>query len=207
MKAIAGTTESIGHHPRRSDMPVKKCTVVVGTCVIVCSVAIGFRTLDAAQHDEKKAQATDVTKAIAQLSPTTGSSVKGTVVFTQAASGIHVHAEISGLTPGEHGFHVHEYGVWSENGMSAGGHFNPTMAQHAGIDSKKRHVGDLGNITANSNGNATLDVADSHLSLHGTNSILGRGVVVHEKADDLKSQPAGNAGARLAVGVVGVAKP
>jgi Cu-Zn family superoxide dismutase len=115
---------------------------------------------------------------------------------------------MSGLTPGEHGFHVHEYGVWSENGMSSGGHFNPTMAPHAGPEAKKRHVGDLGNISANSNGNATLDLDDEHLSFHGAHSILGRGVVVHEKADDLKTQsPPGNAGGRLAVGVVGVAKP
>ena len=74
---------------------------------------------------------------------------------------------MSGLTPGEHGFHVHEYGVWSENGMSSGGHFNPTMAPHAGPEAKKRHVGDLGNITANKNGNATLDMDDSMLSFHG----------------------------------------
>ncbi len=188
-------------------MPIKKCVAAVGFYALICSATLGFRSLAAAQHDEKKAEAGGVTKAMAQLIPTTGSSVKGTVVFTKDGSGIHVHAEISGLTPGEHGFHVHEYGVWSENGMSSGGHFNPTMAPHAGIDSKKRHVGDLGNITANSNGNATFDVDDSHLSFHGTSSILGRGMVVHEKADDLKSQPAGNAGARLAVGVIGVAKP
>ncbi len=187
-------------------MRIKKCVAAVGVCAIFCSVALGLRSLDAAQHDEKKADS-GVTHAIAQLLPTTGSSVKGTVAFTKVASGVHVHAEITGLTPGEHGFHVHEYGVWSENGMSSGGHFNPTMAPHAGPDAKKRHVGDLGNITANSNGNATVDMDDSHLSFHGANSILGRGVVVHEKADDLKGQPAGNAGARLAVGVVGVAKP
>jgi superoxide dismutase, Cu-Zn family len=187
-------------------MPIKKCIVAAGVCAMLCSVALGLRSLDAAQHDEKKADS-GVTHAIALLLPTSGSSVKGKVSFTKAASGIRVRAEISGLTPGEHGFHVHEYGVWSEDGMSSGGHFNPTMEKHAGIDSKKRHVGDLGNITANSNGNATLDVEDAHMSFHGATSIVGRGVVVHEKADDLKSQPAGNAGARLAVGVVGVAKP
>jgi superoxide dismutase, Cu-Zn family len=185
-------------------MAFKKYAVAGGTCVMVCSIALGLRGLNAAQHEKAEA---DVTKAIAQLHSTSGSSVKGRVVFTKDASGIHVHAEISGLTPGEHGFHIHEYGVWSEDGMSSGGHFNPTMAPHAGIESKKRHVGDLGNITANSNGNATLDVDDSHLSFHGASSILGRGVVVHEKVDDLKTQPSGNAGARLAVGVVGVAKP
>jgi superoxide dismutase, Cu-Zn family len=184
-------------------MPIKKGLAAVGICAIVCFGVLGFRSLTAAQHEEGEG----VTHAIAQLLPTTGSSVKGTVEFTKVAGGVHVHADISGLAPGEHGFHVHEFGVWSENGMSAGGHFNPTKEKHASIDSKKRHVGDLGNITANASGHATLDVDDSHLAFHGAHSILGRGVVVHEKADDLKSQPAGNAGGRLAVGVVGVAKP
>jgi superoxide dismutase, Cu-Zn family len=186
-------------------VPIKKCVTALGACVIICCAAMGFHSLAAVQHE--KAEAGDVTKAIAQLIPTSGSSVKGTVTFTKDSSGMHVHAEISGLTPGEHGFHVHEYGVWSEKGMDTGGHFNPTGAPHAGPESKKRHVGDLGNITANSNGNANLDLDDLHLSFHGANSILGRGVVVHEKADDLKTPPAGNAGARLAVGIVGVAKP
>jgi Cu-Zn family superoxide dismutase len=187
-------------------MRINKCFAAAGACAIFCAAAIGLRSLDAAQHDEKSADAS-VTHAIAQLHATSGSSVKGKVAFTKVASGIHVHAEISGLTPGEHGFHIHEYGVWSEDGMASGAHYNPTMQKHAGIDAPKRHVGDLGNITANSNGNATLDVDDEHLSLHGAHSILGRGVVVHEKADDLRTQPSGNAGARLAVGVVGVAKP
>ena len=82
------------------------------------------------------------------------------------------------------------------------------MQPHAGPESPKRHVGDLGNITANANGNATLDLDDSHLSFHGPHSIIGRGLVVHVKADDLKtSSLPGNAGGRLAVGVIGVAKP
>jgi superoxide dismutase, Cu-Zn family len=187
-------------------MPIKKCFTAVGMCAAVCFVAFALRSLAAAQHDEKNAEGT-VTKAIAQMVSASGSDVKGTVVFTKASGGIHIHAEISGLTPGEHGFHIHEYGVWSKDGMSSGGHFNPTMSQHGGNASKKRHVGDLGNITANSSGNATVDLDDSVLSFHGAHSILGRGVVVHEKADDLKTPPAGNAGARLAVGVVGIAKP
>ncbi len=188
-------------------MPVKKVIAALAMGSFVCIAVLQFRAQATAQHEEKKGEAPSVTKALAQLIPTKGSSVKGTVTFTKAARGLHVHAEISGLTPGEHGFHVHEYGVWSENGMSTGGHFNPTMEQHAGPHSKNRHVGDMGNITANSNGNATIDLDDAQMSFHGANSILGRGLVVHEKADDLKSPPAGNAGARLAVGIIGVAKP
>ncbi len=186
-------------------MPIKKCVAAMGVCTLFCVASLGFRSLGAAQHE--KAEAGDVSKAVAELLPTKGGSVRGRVVFTKDGSGMHVHAEIHGLTPGEHGFHIHEYGVWSEDGMASGGHYNPTKQEHAGLENKKRHVGDMGNITANANGNATIDLDDSHMALHGTTSILGRGVVVHEKADDLKTQPSGNAGGRLAVGVVGVAKP
>jgi superoxide dismutase, Cu-Zn family len=91
--------------------------------------------------------------------------------------------------------------------MASGGHFNPAMQPHASPEASKRHIGDLGNVKASANGNVTYDLDDAHLAFHGPHSIIGRGLVVHEKADDLKTQPTGNAGGRLAVGVIGVAKP
>jgi Cu-Zn family superoxide dismutase len=147
-----------------------------------------------------------VSKAVAILLPTTGSKVEGRITFTQADNGIHVKGQISGLAPGEHGFHVHEWGVWSPDGKAAGSHFNPAAQQHGEREASKRHVGDLGNITANENGNAAIDFVDPHLTFHGAHSIIGRGLVVHEKPDDY-SQPVGNAGGRVAVGVIGVAQP
>ena len=189
-------------------MPIKKIAAALGACSLVCLTMLGLRTEAVAQHDEKKGDAGSITKAVAILFPTKGSDVKGRVTFTHDGKAIRVHAEVSGLTPGEHGFHIHEFGVWSEDGLAAGAHFNPTMQPHAGPESPKRHVGDLGNITANANGNATYDLDDATLSFHGTHSIIGRGLVVHVKPDDLKTQqPPGNAGGRLAVGVIGVAKP
>jgi superoxide dismutase, Cu-Zn family len=188
-------------------MPIKKCATALAVCSLVCLAMLGLNT-QAAQHDEKKADAGSATKAVAVLFPTKGSDVKGRVTFTQEGRSIRVHAQISGLSPGDHGFHIHEFGVWSEDGLAAGSHFNPTMQPHAGPESSKRHVGDLGNVKANANGNATLELEDAQLSFHGSHSIIGRGLVVHEKADDLKTQqPPGNAGGRLAVGVIGVAKP
>ena len=118
-----------------------------------------------------------------------------------------MQGEITGLTPGEHGFHVHEFGVWSQDGMASGGHFNPTKAPHSSHDSAKRHVGDMGNIKADESGKAVIDLDDDQMSFEGPHCILGRGLVVHEKADDLKSQPSGNAGGRLAVAIIGVARP
>ena len=188
-------------------MLIKKGVAALGVCSLVCFAMLGLRGQAVAQHEEKNAEAASITKAVAVLFPTKGSDVKGRVTFTQDGRRIHVHVEISGLSPGEHGFHIHEFGVWSEDGMASGGHFNPTKNPHAAPDSTKRHVGDLGNVTANASGNVSYDLDDSHLSFHGPHSIIGRGLVVHEKVDDLKTQPTGNAGGRLAVGVIGVAKP
>lgn len=148
-----------------------------------------------------------VKKAIAVLQPTKGSSVHGTVTYEAVESGVRVVAELSGLTPGKHGFHIHEFGDCSaEDASSAGGHFNPAGTSHGAPSADPRHAGDMGNIEADKDGHATLDYVDHMMTLSGERSILGRAVVVHEKEDDLKSQPTGNAGARVACGVIGVAK-
>lgn len=147
-------------------------------------------------------------KAIAVLHPTKASKVEGTVTFTKTGSEIKVVADITGLTPGKHGFHIHEFGDCSSpDGKAAGGHFNPAKEPHAGHDAAQRHVGDLGNIDADSSGKAHLELTDKMMTMSGENSIIGRGVIVHEKADDLKTQPTGDAGGRLACGVIGIAKP
>jgi Cu-Zn family superoxide dismutase len=150
----------------------------------------------------------EITKAVAVLHPTQGSQVHGTVTFTKEAGGIRVKGEIMGLTPGKHGFHVHEFGdCHSPEAKSAGSHFNPTKAKHAGHDVKQRHVGDLGNIEANAQGVAKVDLLDDLMTFQGAHSVIGRGLIVHEKADDLKTQPTGDAGGRLACGVIGIASP
>ena len=188
-------------------MPIKKCLAALAVSSLICFIVLGLRTQAAGREEAE--QGTPVTKASGQLIPTTKtqSTVKGTVTFTKTSHGVHVHGEISGLTPGEHGFHVHEFGVWNEDGMASGGHFNPTGAPHASHSSEKRHVGDMGNIKADESGNATVDLDDDQMSFEGPTSILGRGLVVHAKADDLKTQPSGDAGGRLAVAIIGVAKP
>lgn len=154
------------------------------------------------------APADEPTKAIAVLYPTKGSSVQGTVTFTKSGNEVKIVADITGLTSGKHGFHIHEFGDCSSpDGSSAGGHFNPTNQPHAGHDAAERHEGDLGNLEADSSGKAHLELTDTMITMSGGNSIIGRGVIVHEKEDDLKSQPVGNAGGRVACGVIGPAKP
>jgi Cu-Zn family superoxide dismutase len=146
-------------------------------------------------------------KAIAVLHPTKGHTVTGTVTFTKVADGVRVVAEVEGLTPGDHGFHIHEFGDCSApDATSAGPHFNPTEHKHSGPDDDARHAGDLGNLTADNSGKAHYDRVDKQLKFTGKESILGRSVIVHEKADDLKTQPTGDAGGRVACGVIGVAK-
>jgi len=151
--------------------------------------------------------AQEPTKAIAVLHSASGSQVTGTVTFTKTGDTVSVVADITGLTPGKHGFHIHEFGDCSAtDASSAGGHFNPMHKPHGAPDAAERHAGDMGNLEADSTGKAHLELKDSMLKLSGENSILGRGVIVHEKVDDW-SQPTGNAGGRLACGVIGVAKP
>ena len=151
------------------------------------------------------AAADEPTKAIAVLHSASGSEVKGTVTFTKSGDVVKVVAEVSGLTPGKHGFHVHEFGDCSApDAASAGSHFNPTNDPHAGHDAEKRHMGDLGNLEADSSGKARLELTDKKMKL---SAVLGKAVIVHEKADDLKTQPTGDAGGRVACGVIGDAKP
>jgi Cu-Zn family superoxide dismutase len=145
------------------------------------------------------------TRAVAVLHPSKGQDVHGTVTLNQAGDAVEIIGEIRGLTPGKHGFHIHEFGdLRSDDGTSAGGHFNPEGHPHGGPDDAKRHAGDLGNITADESGTATFRMKVAELQVH---FVLGRSLVVHAKADDLKSQPSGDAGGRVAVGVIGVAGP
>jgi Cu-Zn family superoxide dismutase len=141
-------------------------------------------------------------KAVAVLIPTEGSKVGGVLTLVATDKGVHVTGKVTGLTPGDHGFHIHEFGdLSSADGTAAGGHYNPDGHMHGGPDSKEKHAGDLGNIKANNDGVAMVDVK-TDAKLH---FIIGRAFVVHAKADDLKTQPTGDAGGRVALGLIGIA--
>lgn len=141
------------------------------------------------------------------------SEVKGTVKFLQEGSGaVKITGEITGLAAGKHGFHVHEFGDNTNGCTSAGAHFNPSKQEHAGPEDAARHAGDLGNVVAGEDGVAHINITDSVISLTGPYSIIGRTMVVHADEDDLGrgghelSKTTGNAGARLACGVIGISK-
>jgi Cu-Zn family superoxide dismutase len=171
--------------------------------IAALAAALMMPVVQAQEH-----QHAEIAKAIAVLHPTEGSKVMGKITFTKEKDGVRVSGEVTGLTPGKHGFHIHEFGDCSApDATSAGSHFNPTGHPHAGPGVEKRHVGDLGNLEANDAGVAKVDFVDRQLKFEGSTSIIGRGVIVHAKPDDLTTQPTGDAGGRVACGVIGVAKP
>jgi Cu-Zn family superoxide dismutase len=146
--------------------------------------------------------------AVANLAPTKGNQVSGTVNFTQKGELVLVEGRVTGLTPGPHGFHIHEKGnCTAPDASSAGGHFNPTGAPHGAPTADARHAGDLGNLEADASGTAVYRTEVRGISLGaGEDSIIGRAVVVHANRDDLTSQPAGNAGGRQACGLISKSK-
>jgi Cu-Zn family superoxide dismutase len=129
--------------------------------------------------------------ATVTLDPTTGNRIVAT-------------ARLMGLTPGPHGFHIHEKGDCSSgDGMSAGGHFNPRGKPHASVFTVDRHAGDLPMVVADAAGNATLVAELDLISIgSGDTDIVGRGLIVHKDPDDFQTQPTGNSGARVACGVI-----
>ena len=148
----------------------------------------------------------DGARAVAVLQPTKGNNTTGQVVFEQQGSKVMVSAQVSGLPPNStHGFHVHEKGDCSSgDGNSAGGHFNPTGKPHGqGGGTGEHHTGDMPNLTADAYGNANVRFTLTTMTVGGgSTDVTGKGLIVHANADDYKTQPTGNAGARLACGVI-----
>lgn len=178
-----------------------RCYVQSISTILV--LATGTALADDAANHALPAEPAAVTQAVATLNPTVGSKASGTVRFAQADGGVHVVASITGLTPGRHGFHVHEKGDCSDpEGKSAGGHFNPGGHEHGAPGAHTHHAGDLGNLTADAAGQAQLDATFKGLSLSGPQGLVGRGLIVHAEGDDLSTQPTGNAGARVACAVI-----
>lgn len=148
-----------------------------------------------------------IRQAIAVLHPTQGNKAAGTVRFTQEGNSVKIVGHIEGLAPGQkHAIHVHEFGDCSTaDASSAGSHYNPEKHEHGLPDKDKRHAGDLGNLQADASGKAHLELTVDNITIAGNkNPVLGRAVIVHAKPDD-GGQPVGNAGGRIACGVIGAA--
>jgi superoxide dismutase, Cu-Zn family len=149
------------------------------------------------------AYAQDVKKAEANLKPTQGNQAAGTLTFQEKGGKVQVKGKLSGVPAGTHGFHIHEKGDCSApDGASAGGHFNPDGKKHGAPTAPEHHIGDMGNLEVAANGKLNVNTTLSGVSLNGANSIVGKAVILHGGADDMTTQPTGNAGARIACGVI-----
>ncbi len=186
-------------------MQIKR--TVTACLAILALAAVSIPAQQQKKQEERSAYGGTVVRAVAVIRPTKGNSATGTVTFIQAENGTRIVAEVRNLSPGRHGFHIHEFGdCTAPDATSAGGHFNPTDLPHAGPEAPSHHVGDLGNIEVRPDGTARYDRVIPGVQLDGEHGIIGRAVVIHQGADDLTSQPSGDSGPRVACGVIGIAE-
>lgn len=147
---------------------------------------------------EMMEQETPARTAVAYIEPLAGNTVNGTATFEEVDGNVRIIATINALSPGEHGFHIHE----GTSCDAYGGHFNPGDAPHGSPDEPERHVGDLGNLAVGEDSTAHYERVDAVLSLSGDPSIVGHAVIVHQGEDDYTTQPTGNAGPVIGCGVI-----
>lgn len=146
---------------------------------------------------------TKMPMATATLQPLGSSTGHGSVHFQQQKDGVEVTVDLTGLAPNStHGFHIHDKGSCADFGNAAGGHYNPTNAPHGDPKAVSHHAGDFGNVTSDANGEVHTSFMTQSISVGSANDVIGHAVILHGNPDDLTSQPAGNAGPRIACGVV-----
>jgi Cu-Zn family superoxide dismutase len=161
--------------------------------------------LDKSSEAQPMAQFAMVDKAVAEIKPTAGNTLSGVVTFApnEDETQMNIHVVLSGLDPGKHGFHIHQTGDCSaEDASSAGEHFNPYKAPHGGPEGTDHHLGDLGNIVADANGQVDTTLSARELAFSGPASVLQKAVIVHAGEDDLQTDPSGNSGDRVGCGVI-----
>lgn len=184
--------------------------LVLGACQKPSEPAAPAADATPAASSETPAPAVAAPSASASLQPTQGNQTGGEVKFTRVDGGIQISGTITGLKPGsQHGFHVHEKGDCSApDASSAGGHFNPLSSQHGQVGHGAHHAGDSDNIVADAAGVATVDtrLEGATIGDGASTDVIGKGVIVHADPDDYTTQPTGNAGARLACGVIALSQ-
>jgi len=134
------------------------------------------------------------------------SNIAGTVSLTDTSQGLRIVARVTHAPPGRHGFHIHEHGSCANSGNAAGSHYNPAGVRHGYLPSAgvaAAHAGDFGNVDVGPDGRGTLTLTIPGLTLtDGEYPVIGKAIILHAHADDLTSQPTGNAGARIGCGVI-----
>ena len=181
--------------------------LAIAAALLAGCASTGTPTATAAAAAPAKSTAS---RATVNLAPASGSLVSGTLTLVPMGDGVHITGEVGGLKPGDtRGFHIHEKGDCSAaDASTAGGHFNPSAQAHGRSGQGAHHAGDTDNIVADAKGVAKIDAHVTGVTLGGgaSNDVANRAVIVHAAADDYTSQPTGNAGARVACGVIAVVK-
>ncbi|WP_367768744.1 superoxide dismutase family protein [Flavobacterium sp. WC2421] len=170
---------------------------IVLSIALIIAVIIGCKT---------NSSSSDAKKLVIAFEPKSNSKVSGTATFTEKNGKVTFVAKLAGLQPGVHAIHIHEKSDCSAaDGSSAGGHWNPTFKKHGKWGVGEYHKGDIGNFTADANGNGTITLTTDEWCIgcgDQTKDILGKGLIVHQGTDDFTSQPSGNAGARVACSAI-----
>lgn len=193
---------------------------ILSMVCLLAPIACGPRVVKANTSDAPVPQGQTAKEPMKSASPLSAEAklegapgtTSGTVTFTPVANGVRIVAEVSGISAGAHGLHLHENGQCvhddpaGKHFSTAGGHFNPAGAPHACPPTEPRHAGDFGNIEVAADGTGHLDITTNLISLTGPNSVVGKAVILHAGADDCTTQPTGNSGDRLACGVVNLGK-
>ena len=173
---------------------------------VVLTIIVSFALIISCNEGGKSSTSSNNIKAIAVVSSKSGSQVLGEVKFIDSLGTIHLKANIEGLSYGEHAIHIHQFGdCSSKDGKSAGGHWNPTQQDHGQWDHHHFHLGDIGNIFADSTGIGQISLSTELWCLDcqdSTKNIIGKSIIIHQGADDFISQPSGAAGKRIGCGEI-----
>ena len=175
--------------------------MIMGVAVAALAVCVAGAT-----GDKRKAGAKTAAPGAAKaaIEPRSGSSLNGSATFTEKDGRVELVVDVTGAPPGQHAVHLHEKGDCSApDATSAGGHFNPDNSPHGAPDAEHHHAGDFGNMTVGEDGKGHLSISTDRLTVKpGPNSVVGHAIIVHANADDMTTQPTGNAGGRIGCGVV-----
>ena len=179
-------------------------TITVAAGLLAAGLSYLVSPARAADDDKPAAPNAKQAVAIIHGAGANKDKIKGNVTFTQVSDGVKIVADVDGLKPGKHGFHIHEKADLSKPDLSsAGGHFNPGHHKHGGPDEAEHHAGDLGNLEADEQGHAHLEWVSKDLSIDDPKTgVIGHSAIIHEKEDDLKTDPSGNSGGRIAGGAI-----
>jgi Cu-Zn family superoxide dismutase len=204
-RCSTGPSGSIDASQRGEDI-MQTIRVLLAPCTLAALLATSAAGCDD-EPDETGATTapTDNVEASAALEAKSGSTVQGVALFIVEGDMVTAFVEVTGAPPGEHAVHIHEHpDCTAHDAESAGGHWNPTMQEHGKWGSPPFHLGDIGNMTVDPEGKGRIQLP-TDLWTVGTgkeNDIVGHSMMVHADPDDFVSQPSGNAGARIACGVI-----